>query len=173
MPRLPKATSPAARPADDGSLCVTAAGTTNLPEDARALQKNCAPRFLDGSLGFITTELPKTVTMEFARAVPPVPPVQAMVKSVRGGELRLPTLVQTRLSGMGVWARNAHTSGPPPDIRENGPGPNVPKKTFRYPPLEFFTIKPEPGAMVIPSPALSSLPPRSVKSGTLNPDGGS
>src|ERR1700682_5477331 len=120
MPRLPKATSPAARPADDGSLCVTAAGTTNLPDDARALQKNCAPRFLDGSFGFTTTELPKTVTIEFAPAVPPVPPVHAIVKSIRGGELKAPALLQTRFWGMVVVAVNAPTSGPPPDIRVNG-----------------------------------------------------
>src|SRR5438128_301241 len=103
-----------------------ACGTTNLPAEAGALQKNCLPRLLDGSVGLMMTDEPKTVTKEFASKLPPV---QAIVISLLGTLAKLPAFVQTRLSGRSILAWNAPTSGPAVPATVHVPFPSVLKKT--------------------------------------------
>src|ERR1051326_5186145 len=98
IPSSPNATSPVVVSVPEGSCISTADGMANRPADAGALQKNCAPRLFDGSLGLITTDLPKIVTSGDWPLT--VPPVHVIVTSLlRGGFDRLPTLVHFRSSG--------------------------------------------------------------------------
>src|SRR5690242_10160084 len=119
MPRLANPVSPGF-PAVAGSCWVTEAGTTIFPAEALALQKNCLPRVFEGSAGLITTDAPVTVTMDCGVVAPPV---QVMVRSLRGGLAKLPALVQTRSSGRSTFAVNDATSLPAPPVSVQVPLP--------------------------------------------------